>query len=83
MKFNTVTLLFVGAISINQAKRLEHHHHHHHEGHILGKANGGIGGGGKSTHAQLDCVNDPNQATCDQYVPTALSDLTIAKKDSK
>jgi hypothetical protein len=77
MKFNTVTLLFIGAISINQAVKLEHHHHHHHEGHILGKANGG---GGKKAHAQLDCVNDPNQATCDtQYVPTSLSDVTIAK----
>jgi len=76
MKFNIVTLLFIGAITTSQALKLEKHHHHHHEGHILGKANGG---GGKKSHAQLDCVNDPNQATCDQYVPTALSDVSIAK----
>lgn len=81
MKFNTVTLLLIGAISTNQAMRLEHHHHHHHEGHILGK---GTGGGNNKVHAQLDCINDPNQATCDgQYVPTAISDFSISKKKAK
>ena len=74
MKLNIVTLLFVGAISTSQAVKLQHHYHHHNEGHILGVKGGG---GGKKSHAQLDCVNDPNQATCDQYVPTALSDVTL------
>jgi hypothetical protein len=83
MKYTIVTLLLIGAISTSQGVKLEHHHSHHHKsnGHNIGgvKENTISGGNGHKL-SQVDCLNDPTQSVCDQYVPTNQSDIVAAQK---